>query len=86
MPADPKAAREPSVTDKTGVAATAKSFSEDMYVWEYDKGDFSIRMDLQTGPWEQILLEAELSSDRLRTFFGGAKVRLRTPRSGDEED
>ncbi len=29
-------------------------------MWEYDKGDFSIRLDVETGPFEQILLEAAL--------------------------
>jgi hypothetical protein len=68
------------------VASTAKSFSEKMKVWAYDKGDFSIRMDVRTGPLEQILLEAEISSDPLRTYFGGQRVRLRggpSENSGD---
>jgi hypothetical protein len=52
-------------------------------VWVYDKGDFSLRMDVRTGPLEQILLEGELSSDVLKTFFGGAHTRLRgSPGSG----
>jgi hypothetical protein len=78
------AATAPEEADKLGVAATAKSFPHDMMVWAYDKGDFSIRMDVQTGPFEQILLEGELSSEKLRMTFSGAKVRLR--RNSDEED
>ena len=78
------AAAAPEEADKLGVAATAKSFPHDMMVWAYDKGDFSIRMDVQTGPFEQILLEAELSSEKLKTTFSGAKVRMR--RFGDDED
>jgi hypothetical protein len=66
-----------TLADRLGVAASAKSFTEDMMVWAYDKGDFSIRMDVQTGTFEHMLLEAELSSDRLRTYFGGAQLRLR---------
>jgi hypothetical protein len=54
-------------------------------VWVYDKGDFSLRMDVRTGPLEQILLEGELSSDVLKTFFGGASARLRTPQGGGSD-
>jgi hypothetical protein len=32
----------------------------DIYYWEYEKGDFSLRLDLEAGPFEQILLAAAL--------------------------
>jgi hypothetical protein len=80
-----RAARAPDGADFTGVAATGTSFSEDIRVWVYDKGDFSLRMDVRTGPLEQILLEGELSSDVLKTFFGGASARLRTPQGGGSD-
>jgi hypothetical protein len=34
------------------------SDAADVRVWEYDKGDFSIRLDVETGQFEQILLAA----------------------------
>jgi hypothetical protein len=76
----------PDTTDQFGVAATAKSFTSDMQVWSYDKGDFSIRMDVETGFFEHILLEVELSSDRLRTYSSGAQARLRGSPGGDTSD
>jgi hypothetical protein len=82
--ADDRASKAPDVTGKFGVAATAKSFPNDMRVWAYDKGDFSVRLNVETGSLEQILLEAELSSDVLKTFFGGQKTRLRGPRSDED--
>jgi hypothetical protein len=32
----------------------------DIYYWEYEKGDFSLRLDLDAGPFEQILLQMAL--------------------------
>jgi hypothetical protein len=32
----------------------------DIYYWEYEKGDFSLRLDVEAGPFEQILLQMAL--------------------------
>lgn len=74
-PDDARVSRAPADVDRTGVALTDSSFSEDMRVWAYDKGDFSIRMDVETGPFEQILLEAVLRPDQLQSYYGGADLR-----------
>src|SRR5262249_15690893 len=81
---DPRAAKAPDRTNRFGVAATAKSFPEDMRGGSYDKGDFSVRLDVETGTLERILLEGELASEKLKTYFGASKLRLRSP--GDGED
>jgi hypothetical protein len=47
--------------------------SNDLRMWEYDKGDFSIRLDVETGPFEQILLEAALRGGS--TLSSGADLR-----------
>jgi hypothetical protein len=52
-----RASRAPADADRTGVASTPSSFSEDIRVWAYDKGDFSMRLEPDSGPLEQILLE-----------------------------
>ncbi len=57
---DPRAARGPESPDLSGNAAQDHSFAEDIRVWSYDKGDFSIRMDAITGTLEDILLDIEL--------------------------
>src|SRR5205823_3491775 len=48
--------------DDSGVVAREWEFSsargQDIRRWDYDKGDFSIRLDIETGPFEAILLEA----------------------------
>ena len=40
-------------------------------MWVYDKGDFSMRLDVETGSLEQILLEAEVSQGDDGSFDGG---------------
>jgi hypothetical protein len=58
-------------TDEAGVVAREWEFSGagptfggtgnvDLRYWEYEKGDFSIRLDTEAGPFEQILLAAAL--------------------------
>ena len=68
---DSRVDRAPADADRTGVASTASSFSHDIRVWSYDKGDFSIRLDPESGPLEQILLQAELRPDKQQTYYSG---------------
>ena len=70
-----RVARAPADADLTGVAGRTGSFSEDMKVWSYDKGDFSLRMDVETGPFEEILLEAELAAEEMQGYYSGQRVR-----------
>ncbi len=44
--------------DQSGVAAREWEFSADssLVYWEYEKGDFSLRLDSEAGQFEQILL------------------------------
>jgi hypothetical protein len=55
----------PSTMDQAGVAGREWDFSgnlavADIVYWEYEKGDFSVRLDLDAGPFEQILLQTAL--------------------------
>ena len=60
-----------SSLDQSGVAARDWEFSgnhgrndpvgaDALLYWEYEKGDFSLRLDLDAGPFEQILLQMAL--------------------------
>ena len=69
--ADPRASRAPSDADDTGVASQARSYSKDMRVWPYDKSDFSLRIDVDSGSFEEILLAAEIIEDDMPTYSGG---------------
>lgn len=56
-------ARSPGSSTASGLASLSRSFASDIRVWVYDKGDFSMRFDVETGPLEQILLAAETGGD-----------------------
>jgi len=56
---------------KSGVAAADFQMSADVMYWEYDKADFTIRMDLMTGMFEQVLLDVYSDAG---PAISGAKV------------
>jgi hypothetical protein len=64
--------------DQSGVIAREWEFSAqknlDMVFWEYEKGDFSIRLDTEAGQFEQILLATSLRSGADRADRSGAGV------------
>ena len=64
-----RAPRDPSIG---GMAAADFQFADDIRVWDYDKADYTIRMDVASGMFEQVLLDATLGD----AGFGvsGAKV------------
>jgi hypothetical protein len=72
-----------SALEQAGVAAREWDFSgnqlQDITYWEYDKGDFSIRLDPEAGPFEQILLQMALRA-------GADMADRATPRSGSGLD
>ena len=59
-PGAPNDSRAPRPTYLTGLAAAGFDFADGLRVWSYDKADYSIRMDVQTGMFEDILLNAVL--------------------------
>ena len=48
-----------SGAELTGVAAQDFEFSSDLCSWSYDQSDFSIRLDMSSGPLSQLLLDPE---------------------------
>ena len=41
-------------------------------MWEYDKGDFSLRLDVEAGPLEQILLDTAVAETEAAHYSGRA--------------
>ncbi len=64
--------RAPADADRTGLAYTDSSFSEDIRVWSYDKSDFTMRLDPLSGTFEDILIAYELDN---MMAFGGTSAR-----------
>jgi hypothetical protein len=55
----PPAARSAGGSESRAAAAPPPS-ATDVHYWEYEKGDFSLRLDVDAGPFEQILLQMAL--------------------------
>jgi hypothetical protein len=51
-----RAARGLGSPSLTGLAAADFQFAEDLRVWSYDKADYTIRMDVESGMFEDVLL------------------------------
>jgi hypothetical protein len=68
--------------DVSGVAARewefAASGNNDLVYWEYEKGDFSIRLDTEAGPFEQILLAVALRAGADMADRSGAQLGVRS--------
>jgi hypothetical protein len=54
--------RTPGPVTRTGMGWQYGSFARDMRVWVYDKSDLSMRLDADTGTFDQILLGAEMGN------------------------
>jgi hypothetical protein len=77
LPADPSnIARAPRDPSATGVSVANFQFADDIKVWSYDKADYTIRMDVETGMFEQVLLDAELDEDSIENFLSGQRARV----------
>ena len=65
-------ARGPSSADDSGLPSKGWEFSSDLKMWEYDKGDFSMRLDLDSGPLDQILLDVTVAETEGAHYSGRA--------------
>ncbi len=72
---DARATRAPSISEQTGLASQIGSFAKDMRVWAYDKSDFTIRLDVLTGPFDEILLGMEAGGPDLKSLGSGGLAR-----------
>ncbi len=66
------ASRAPNDPSRSGVGAADFQIADDIRVWAYDKADYTIRMDVDTGMFEQVLLEIFFAGGD--AMISGAKV------------
>ena len=66
----------PNDIDRTGEAAKNAEFAAGIRVWEYDRADFSLRLDIDSGPLERILIDREEVGEDM-PYFRGQRTRLR---------
>lgn len=57
---NPRASRAPGDPSRSGAAAQDYDFADNLKVWSYDRADFSMRLDVESGTFEQILLDVFL--------------------------
>ena len=69
-----KTGKGPSTTDLTGSAVPGYPFAEDIRVWSYDQADFTIRLDVVTGMFEDVLLFTDYGWGAEAPQFGGGKL------------
>ncbi|WP_245441835.1 hypothetical protein [Rhizobium leguminosarum] len=74
--------RSPGSSGLTGLGSQIGALAEDIRVWIYEKGDLSMRLDVQTGTFEQILLAAEMSDDPRGMASGMSRSGGALSRSG----
>lgn len=60
----------------TGITAKPPEFVPGTRVWVLDQSDFSVRLDVEIGPIERILLENEIGPEQPRGPYAGASARL----------
>jgi hypothetical protein len=72
---EPRGAHEGGLTDDSGLIAKGFRFErsaegapnaigpgQSVRYWEYDKGDFTLRLDIASGTFEDVLLDAEVDT------------------------
>ena len=60
---DERQSRAPDEPSRSGLGAQDFSFADDLKVWSYDKSDFTVRLDVDSGTFEQVLLDIIFGSD-----------------------
>ena len=65
-------------TGLTGIAESGGTIATDLRVWAYDRDDYSLRLDIMTGPFDRILIEHEFAEEGLQGFARGGNT-LGTP-------
>lgn len=76
VPGAGRVSRAPEEPDHTGMAAQDFSLADNLMAWSYDRADLSIRMDVDSGSFEQILLDLILGGGGGPSVSG---VRARGP-------
>jgi hypothetical protein len=67
--------RAPASFGRTGLGTQAGSFAAGVKAWAYDRADFTIRMDADTGTFDTLLLSAELGGWDGPTRSAGSVAR-----------
>jgi hypothetical protein len=67
--------RAPPDLGRTGLGTQSGSFASGIRAWAYDRADFTIRLDIDTGSFDSLLLSAELGGSNRPMQSSGALAR-----------
>ena len=62
--------RMPGEAGRSGLPAMAGSFTGGMRAWAYDRADFTVRLDMEGGSFDTLLLSAEINDWQLGRSAG----------------
>lgn len=66
---------KPQTPQKAGAAVESDpKLMDDIQVWSHDKADFSVRLDVSSGPLEDILLEQAIDDSGMASQTSGKRV------------
>ena len=68
--------RAPRAPEYTGVAVADFQFSDEIRYWTYDQYDYTVRLDVESGMFEDLLLAAEFASQDAAAQMAGAQARV----------
>src|SRR4051812_47691649 len=67
--------RQPPHVGRTGVGTQMGNFGRGMRAWAYDRADFTLRLDVDTGSFDLLLLSQELGGGDAMTQSAGSLAR-----------
>src|SRR3546814_17991270 len=77
-------AHPPGDADSVGIAAQIGNYAQDMRVWAYDKSDFTICVDVDTGTFAEVILAAGMDDPELGVAMGATARRSEGHSGGNE--
>ena len=72
--------KSPPYTELSGMVGQKGSFAPDIFMWVYDRADFTVRLDTETGSFDQVLLAFELGGPVDNDFMESAGTDPPRPR------
>ncbi len=67
--------KKPSKDSIVSLSVADIELADDVRYWSYDQADYTIRMDVETGMFEEVLLAATFDDDGVGGGMAGASVR-----------
>lgn len=74
-PDQQKLSRMPGDSGRTGLSSQLGSFAAGMRAWAYDRSDFTLRLDVESGTFDMLLLASEMDDWGVASRSAGSVAR-----------